>query len=204
MRNANSTDVVQPMSIASHVRRYGDGDGSGYGYGYGDGYGYGYGYGDGSGYGYGLKTFCGLHVYIVDGVQTIITHVHGNVARGLLLSGDLTTTPCYIVKQEDTFAHGKTLRGAYAALAEKLFEEMPLEERIDAFIKAHNVDDGYTAQSFSDWHGRLNGSCPMGREQWMRDRQIDINSDMTVSEFIKLTENAYGSDVIREVKKRYG
>ena len=72
---------------------------------YGDGSGYGDGYGDGSGYGYGdssgVKSFCGEPVRMVDGVATIIRVVRGSIARGLILNGDLTTSPCYVVRQDN-------------------------------------------------------------------------------------------------------
>lgn len=52
-------------------------------------------------------------------------------AHGAILNGDLTLTPCYIVKQDNIFAHGETLREAMEALRDKLFEDMPEDERND-------------------------------------------------------------------------
>ena len=79
---------------------YGDGDG--------DGNGYGSVYGDGSGDGYGsvydIKEIHGSKVYMIDDVQTIITSVRGNVARGFILQSDLQLEPCYIVKENNKFA----------------------------------------------------------------------------------------------------
>ena len=121
---------------------YGDGDGDGYGDGYGygkgkgkcygDGYGKGKGkgycYGDGYGYcygdGYGLKSIRGKKIYMVDGIATTISRIHGNTANGTIVNNDLTETPCYIVKEGKYFAHGKTLAEANAALQDKLFDEM--------------------------------------------------------------------------------
>ena len=121
----------------------GSGDGSGSGSGYGDGYGYGYGsgsgsgYGDGSGYGsgygdgsgYGIKSFNGEPVHRIDGVNTLIRSVRGNTAHGAIVNKDLTLTPCYIVKQDGVFAHGETLREAMEDLRDKLFEDMPEDDR---------------------------------------------------------------------------
>ena len=104
---------------------YGDGDGDGSGYGSGSGYGdcSGYGYGDGSGYGddsgygygYGLKSINGKKIYMVDGIATTISHIHGNSAKGTIVNNDLTETPCFIVKEDKYFAHGKTLAEAHEA-----------------------------------------------------------------------------------------
>jgi len=186
---------------------YGDGCGYGDGYGYGCGYGYGdsCGYGDGCGYGYGIKSINGKLIYQIDGVQTIIAHEHGNIARGYILNDDLTTTPCFVASQDDKHAHGKTLREALAALTDKMYEDMPEEERIEEFVKTHEPGKSYPNRDYYDWHGRLTGSCPLGRDSWMRNNDIDVDGQMTVEEFISLTvgEKIYGSEVIRAVKARY-
>lgn len=200
---------------------YSSGDGSGYGYGSGSGYsscysdGYSNGYGNGSGSGNGngdgsgysdsssgIKMINGNTVYMIDGVPTLIDHVHGNIARGRVLLSDLTLSPCYIVKSGNLFAHGETLREAMQALNEKLFEDMPVDERIKAFLKEFPGDGKYPVKAFFDWHNRLTGSCEMGRKAFARDHGIDIeNGEMTVDEFIRLTKNAYGGEVIRELEK---
>lgn len=46
-------------------------------------------------------------------------------------------------------------------------------------------------------------SCLMGREQFAREHEVDLEASMTVREFIKLTENAYGGSTIRKLKKFY-
>ena len=195
------------------------GDGSGYGYGYGSGSGDGYGsgsgsgdgsgYGDGSGsgsgsgYGSGIKRFNGETVYRIDGVNTLIRSVRGNTAHGAIVNNDLTLTPCYIVKQDDVFAHGATLREAMEALRDKLFEDMPENERIDAFLRETDREKAYPTQYFYDWHHRLTGSCDMGRKQFARDHGVDLEHGMmTLAEFLKLTKDAYGGDVIRKVMSR--
>ena len=194
---------------------YGSGDGSGYGFGdgfgdgSGDGSGYGDGFGDGSGDGFsddddGVTLFVGDAVSMVDGVPTIIDHVHGNVAKGRILMADLTTKNCYIVKSEDgIFAHGYTLREAMDALLEKQFDDMPEEKRIEAFLEAHGEDKKYPAQDLFDWHHRLTGSCMAGRKAFCLNHQIDLEHDsFTVDEFIELTKDDYGGSVIRNMAKK--
>ena len=182
---------------------YGSGDGSGSGYGYGDGYGSGSGSGSGSGYGDGIRSFNSDPVYTIDGVPTILRHVRGNVAHGVILNRDLTTTNCYVAKQDNIFAHGETLANAMEALRDKLFEDMPVEERIAAFLKATEDGRAYPAQYFYDWHHRLTGSCDMGRRQFARDHGIDVDSDtMTLREFLALTKDAYGGSVIRKAMEK--
>lgn len=183
------------------------GYGSGYGYGSGSGYGYGYGYGSGDGYGYGygsgIKRLNDYEVYIIDGIQTIIKSIRNNVAKGFILQSDLTLTPCYIVKQNNIFAHGETLHDAMKSLQEKLFENLSEEDRIEEFVKFHEKDKKYSNKDFFEWHNKLTGSCLAGRNAFVKDHCIDLEGESTVDEFIKLTENSYGGNIIKKLKEFY-
>ena len=190
---------------------YGDGSGSGDGYGdgYGDGSGYGDGYGSGYGSGYGdgsggLFEINGHKVYLVDDVPTIFTSIKGNVAKGYILQSDLTMTPCYVVKGNDMFAHGDDLHKAMAALTDKMFDDMPEEERIAEFIKAHpDKDKAYPNQDLFDWHHRLTGSCMAGRNAFVKDKGLTLDGETTVTAFIELTQNSYGGTTIKALAKAY-
>lgn len=178
----------------------GSGEGSGSGFGFGDGYSYGDGYGYGEGYGYGIKTFDGKTIYHVDGMQTIITAVIGNFAKGFTLGEDLQLTPCFIAKGNNVFAHGATLEAARAALLEKMFDDMTEDERIKAFWQELESGVKYPAKLFYDWHHRLTGSCEFGRNEFARQHGIDIDNDeMTVEEFVELTKNDYGGGIIKRL-----
>ena len=114
---------------------YSSGYGSGNGTGYSSGYGYGYGCGDGSydgtghgcGSGYGIKRVNGYNVNMIDGIQTIITSLRGDIAKGYILRTDLSFKPCFVVKRDGLFAHGETLRKAMGALRDKMFEDGEIE-----------------------------------------------------------------------------
>ncbi len=202
---------------------YGSGDGYGYGTGYGDGYGYGTGYGYGSGTGYGsgvgtgygsgvgyddgsgsgsgIKKYDGEDVHMIDGVQTIITAVHGNIAKGTILQKDLTLTPCFMAKVDGFFAHGETPRAAVEAARDKAFEGLPQEKRITAFLNAIKPNTAYPVMTLYDWHHRLTGSCEAGRKAFAKDHGIDLSADMTREAFFELTKDAYGGSVIREAMR---
>lgn len=173
------------------------------GYGYGSGNSDDYGLGFGFGYGYGIKSLNNYDIYTVDGVPTIITALLDNYAKGFILDNDFTLKPCYVAKSGDIFAHGKTLREAVVAMQDKLFEDMPEEERIAAFIECHDYDRVYNNTDLYDWHHRLTGSCEMGRQQFAKDHGIDLDGKMSTKEFIKLTKNAYGGEIIRKLEKEY-
>ena len=213
----------------------GDGDGSGYGSGYGDGSGYGSGDDDGSGYGYsdgygsgyddgsgygysdgydsgygdddgsGIKEMNGDKVYVIDYVQTIIKSVRDNIAQGFILNNDLTLQPCYIVKEQNKFAHGDTLHDAFMALQEKLYDGSTEEERIEAFReKFPDYDTPYPNRDLFAYHHVLTGSCRMGRESFCKDKGISLNDSTTVRQFVLLTKDSYGSSTICKLPKAYG
>ncbi len=199
----------------------GDGDGNGYGNGYGgngygyggNGYGYGgaggggYSYGGGGGYGGyygdGIKAINGQQVYQIDNISTLIDVCHDAYAMGRILHSDLTTEKCFVVKQNGMFAHGGTLREARDALLEKLFDDMPEEERIEKFVESHDLHERYPNRDFFSWHHRLTGSCLQGRTSFARDHEIDLDGSMTTKEFLELTKDSYGGDIIRRTILKY-
>ena len=182
----------------------GSGFGSGFGYGYGSGSGDGSGDGSGHGDGYGVDRINGQKVYRVDDIPTVVYRVRGNIAKGAILRDDMTLKPCYIVKQDNLFAHGDTLREALEALAEKIFEDMPEEERLEAFVAAHQWGEKYPHTDFFDWHNRLTGSCLAGRQDFAERHGVDMDGESTVEDFIRLTQNAYGGSTIKKLWGYYG
>lgn len=180
-------------------------DGSGSGLGNGSGYGY----GDGCGYGdssySGLKSLNGQPVDMIDDVPTILTSIIGNAAKGFIVRHDFSLAPTFVCKQGNTFAHGETLHKAREALLEKLFDDMPTEERIAAFCKEFKPGVKRPATDFFSWHHRLTGSCEKGRVEFARQHHIDLeNDEMTPEEFFKLTRRySYGGKIIRQTEKQF-
>ena len=181
---------------------YGNGNGSGFGSGSGYGFGSGSGFGNGSGFGSGdgIASYDGRDVHLIDDVQTIITAVFGGAAKGYILETDLTLTPCYVAKSGNTFAHGNTLKEAIDELHEKLFDDMPEEDRIAEFFKAHSPGVKYPAKDLFVWHNRLTGSCEAGRMSFVRSHDIDLENDtFTIEEFINLCKDSYGGETIKKL-----
>ena len=159
--------------------------------------------GDGYGYGDGIKSFNKQPVYLIDGVETIIKQLRKNIAKGFILNRDLTLTPCYVVKGHNKFAHGETLKKALADLENKIFEDMDTEEAIERFIEQFSdLNKKYPAKDFYVWHNRLTGSCEMGRNQFVENGGYDLeNDEFTVQEFIDITRDAFGEEVIRQLEE---
>lgn len=179
-----------------------DGYGTGYGTGSGSGSGSGTGYGYGSGY--GLKTINGHPVDMIDDVPTILLRIIGNMAKGFIVRADFSLAPTFVCKQGNTFAHGETLHKAREALLEKLFDDMPTEERIAAFCKEFKPGVKRPATDFFSWHHRLTGSCEQGRREFARQHDVDIDSDeMTPEEFFAMTRDSYGGSIIRQTEEAF-
>ena len=180
---------------------FGNSDGSGNGYGHSDGSGSGYGDGDGN----GIKEIRGRKVYMVDNTPTLITSVRDNIAQGFILQSDLQLEHCFIVKENNMFAHDNTLRDAFTSLQEKLYDDGTKEERIEAFKqKFPSYDTKYGNRDLFAYHHVLTGSCRIGRESFVADRGLSLDGETTVREFVQLTKEAYGGSIIKLLPQVYG
>ena len=205
----------------------GDGDGSGDGMGYGSDSGLGHGSnystygtyddgndcgsgslyctGSGKGYGDGIKEINGKEIYMVDYIPTIFKSIRNNIAKGFIVKNDLQFEPCYIVKENNQFAHGFTLKDAFMSLQEKLYDDSTEEERIEAFKKQFpEYDVKYDNMDLFVYHHVLTGSCRMGREAFMSNKGLSLDGKTSVREFVKLTQDAYGGDIIKKLPEAYG
>ena len=180
----------------------GNGNGNGNGYGYGNDYDYDYGNGYGNGCGNGLKSVNGVELNDIDGVPTGIYRSHGNVAKGFILQG-FAVKPCYIVRDGDVFAHGKTLKDAEEALRSKVMESMDEDEAISKFVEHFKPKTLYKNSEFFEWHHYLTGSCRMGRENFCENNGVDLNGESTPEYFIALTEHSFGGGTIAKLKRYY-
>ncbi len=193
---------------------YGSGDGSGYGSGYSSGYSSGYGDGsgsgsgsgdgdgDGDGSGDGIKYFNNHKIHNIDSIETILVSIKNDVAKGFILNRDLTLEKCFIVRNDYFFSHGNTLKEALISLEEKTALKMPIEKRIEYFkSKFSDFNLKQKSKLLYDWHFKLTGSCKMGRDNFCKENSINLSKDkLTVNEFISLTENYYGGEIIKMLK----
>lgn len=181
-----------------------------YGSGDGDGEGCGYGF---CGYGNGMviqnkcvlsfKSFNKDIVFDIDSISTIIKHIKGNVAKGYILYSDFTTEPCYVVKGNGYFAHGRNLREAQQALTEKYMADMDVDEVIDKFMKTFEHGKKYSGHEFFKWHNYLTGSCLAGRKAFVKEYDINLDDKFFVGDFIDICEYSYGSTIIKRLKERW-
>lgn len=181
---------------------YNDGDGYGTGSGYNDGSGSWDGFGSGTGYTSNIEYLNSQKAYKIDSIITFIDSVHGDYAKGKILCDDLTVEECYIAKCGNFFAHGETLKQAMADARGKYEKNTPIEERIARFNEQYpdrNVK--VSASELFSWHHTLTGSCFMGRKQFCKEHHLDYkNGEYSVNEFISLTKEAYGGNIIKQLE----
>ena len=182
---------------------YGSGDGSGDGYGDGSGYGSGYGDGSGDGSGYGFKNFNGKKVYIIDSIPCTFISIKKNLVLIEVINKDLTTTKTFLAKDENFFAHGKTAKEAIEAAHQKKLVNMDVETKINLFVKTFDFNSIQSNRTFFYWHYTLTGSCELGRNRFVKENAIDLNKSMSTKNFLELTKNAYGGDVIKKIIEIY-
>lgn len=161
--------------------------------------------GSGKGYGDGIKEINGKEIYMVDNIPTIFKSIRNNIAKGFIVKSDLQFEPCYIVKENNHFAHGDTLKDAFMSLQEKLYDNSTEEERIEAFKKQFpEYDVKYDNMDLFTYHHVLTGSCRMGREAFMSNKGLSLDGKTSVREFVELTKDTYGGDIIKKLPGAYG
>ena len=151
-----------------------------------------------------IKKYDEHQVYYIDGINTIIYSVHGNYAEGAIVNRDLTLSPCFIAKEYSCFAHGETLQKAVEAVHKKAIQKMPVEERINGFLQNYpDENKKHSGREFFEWHYILTGSCKMGRKQFCKDNNIDIDAEYTPMEFLDICKDAYGGEIIKQIIEIY-
>ena len=141
---------------------------------------------------------------MIDSVPTLIDRVRGNYASGRILSKDLTTKLCYVAKVDNSFAHGDTLRQAMWDAMDKALANVPVEERIDKFkTEFPSLKTKAKCSEFYRWHNIITGSCEMGRNQFIKEHDLEMDKEYTVDFFLDITKDSYGGEIIRQLRESY-
>lgn len=184
--------------MEAEVKKFLRGDGVGHGSGYGSRDGY----GSGSGYGINIETFKGSKVYYVDKIPCVFKRVHDNWAEVEVIDNDdFTTKKAFIGKFENTFAHGSTIREALTDAMTKYYSSLDFESVREKLLAEFEAKKRLTVKELYSWHGALTGSCRFGRDEFQKSHNLRDNDTLSLEEFISLTENAFGGDKVRLLRK---
>lgn len=70
--------------------------------------------------------------------------------------------------------------------------------------KFPKYDVKYDNRDLFAYHHVLTGSCRMGRESFVSDKGLSLDDKTSVREFVELTKNAYGGNIIKKLPSAYG
>ena len=182
---------------------WGDGAGWGVGAGAGDGAGDGAGVGDGAGC--KITEYQGKNVYYIDSIPCVFESVHETWSAVLVIDqNDFSVEKAFIAKLDGYFAHGDTIKDAFASVTEKVMDNMDFDEKKKTFFdKFPSLTEQYAAIDFFSWHHIITGSCEFGRKSFAKEHDVDLDGSMTVKRFIELTKESYGGDRIKELEGMY-
>lgn len=175
---------------------------SGYGGGYGDGSGDGSGDGDGYGGGVEIQSYKGQEVYYVDDIPCVFKSVHNDWASVEVIDlNNFTTHTAFLGKFENVIAHGDTIRDAITDAKTKYFSQFNFEKIKEMFLQEFSKKEKMTVKELYDWHGLLTGSCRFGRSQFQEEHHLKDTDELTLAQFVELTQDAFGGSRIKELLK---
>lgn len=92
---------------------------------------------------------------------------------------------------------------AHESAKAKALQHAPVEQRIERFKTEYpDFDEKIPAMDLFRWHNILTGSCEQGRRSFAKDKDINLDTDkFTVNEFVNITRNAYGGEIIEKIIK---
>ena len=64
------------------------------------------------------------------------------------------------------------------------------------------LDIKYPVSNFYEWHNKLTGSCEFGRQNFMKNKGLNMDDYITVDDFINLTIGEYGGKIIQNLAKK--
>lgn len=151
-----------------------------------------------------IEEFNGEKVDYIDELATIIRSQKGNIAKGVTINADFTLQPCFVATVDGYSAHGKTAQEAVREAQIKAFEKASVEERIAKFIALYpSLNTPVPNEELFKWHGNLTLSCAFGREQFIKNNNIELCGSSTVAEFIEKTTGHFGSEIMQQLKETY-
>ena len=168
---------------------------------------YGYGYGDGDGSGYGsniiIKMLHKNFVFEIDGMSFIPLKIKESFVAGISVSKKyFSETKCFLGKFENCIAHGSSIKEAILSAQEKYFSSFDFEQKKEQFLKLFEEKGKLSVKELYFWHGALTGSCRFGRSEFQKEHNLKDDDLLSLSEFIKLTENSFGGEKIKLLKNK--
>lgn len=154
-------------------------------------------------YCWGITAINNDNLYDIGDLSILIDCIRKNYAKGRILKADLSTRPCYVARVGHFIALGDTLRQAVNEAQAEYLHNLPLAERIAKFNREFpNREVKVFASGLFLWHHILTGSCLEGRKAFCEEHGLNWKYGFySVNDFIRLTRDAEGGDIIRILEK---
>jgi len=153
-----------------------------------------------------LKTYKGQRIYEIDGIPCVFKSINKSLLFAkvaVINSKDLSSSLQFVFKFNNFFAHGGSLKQAKSDAEAKYYSQLDFPARIKEFNSTFKQGVKYNAQLFYNWHTTLTGSCSSGKARWVKERGFDLKSKITIEEFVNLTKDSYGGNVIKQLKDSF-
>ena len=134
----------------------------------------------------------GVPHIIADSILSKIISQKGNIYK-VINHGE--TEISYLVKKDDIYSHGKTLKEARDSLIYKL------SNRDTSKYKDYTLKTVLSHEEAIQMYMCITGSCSSGTRYFVEQMQDKIKSKYTVLELIELTQGQYGNDEFKKFFK---
>lgn len=133
----------------------------------------------------GIYSRTGKQSIIADYILSEIVSQKGNVYK-VINYGE--SEQSYLVKEDDRYAHGKTLKEARDSLVYKL------ADRDKSKYEHLTLDSILTKEEAITCYMAITGACASGTRYFVEQNQDKIKSKYTVAEIIELTKEQFGNE----------
>ena len=158
---------------------------------------------DGSGSNIIIKMLHKNFVFEIDGMAFIPLKVKESFVAGISVSKkDFSERKCFLGKFGNCVAHGSSIKEAIISAQEKYFSSFNFEQKKEQLLKLFEEKGKLSVKELYFWHGALTGSCRFGRSEFQREHNLKDDDLLSLSEFIKLTENSFGGEKIKLLKNK--
>lgn len=150
-----------------------------------------------------IKTYNGQSVYHLDNKLILFDSIkYGTVGKIRIIDNlSLVAEDSWIYRYGNYYYIHKDLKIAKREAIKAYYHANGIEHAVSDFRKKFNMKDKYKAEDFYEWHAYITQSCEEGREKFTKDNNISFDDYMTVNEFLDLTRNTIGGDIIKLVEK---
>lgn len=128
-----------------------------------------------------------IECIIADGILSKVVKKRGNVFR-VINHGE--TSISYLIKNDDIFAHGASLKDAKESLKYKISSR-----DVSAFEK-YTLDDELDLITLIRAYRAITGACELGTRYFCEKHKLP--EKMTVREAVELTEGQYNHELFKK------